>query len=61
MFQGDGKWSVHGSPCDYNHGEFRKYTDAAEEVGYILWLNTKEFCKRCIKAVSTLLGFDAEL
>ena len=32
IFQGDGKWSVHGSPCDALHGAFRMLTDIAEDV-----------------------------
>ena len=32
--QGDGKWSVHGSPCDFNHAHFRRLTDTAEDVLY---------------------------
>ena len=32
--QGDGKWSVHGSPCDGNHAYFRKLNDLAEDVAF---------------------------
>ena len=30
--QGDGKWSVHGSPCDALHAYWRKLCDALEEI-----------------------------
>ena len=29
---GEGKWSVHGSPADANHGHLRMLMDAAEDV-----------------------------
>ena len=30
--QGDGKWSVHGSPCDANHATFRNCCDPLEDM-----------------------------
>ena len=30
--QGEGKWSVHGSPADANHAYFRKLNDVMEEL-----------------------------